>query len=55
LAEPPSGVPDPGFDQRVDELLRKITEFGYDSLAEDEIALLLEASQRYRNRPPPAN
>lgn len=44
---------DPEFDRRVDDLLRKITETGYDSLAEDEIALLLEASQRYRNRPAP--
>lgn len=43
---------DPEFDERVDELLKKITDAGYDSLSEDEIALLLEASQRYRNRPP---
>ena len=52
--EPPV-APDPEFDRRVDDLLRKITENGYDSLAEDEIALLLEASQRYRNRPPPSS
>jgi hypothetical protein len=55
---PPGNVPaerkpDPDFDRRVDDLLRKITETGYDSLAEDEIALLLEASQRYRRRPDP--
>jgi hypothetical protein len=43
---------DPDFDRRVDDLLRKITEAGYDSLLEDEIALLLEASLRYRDRPP---
>jgi len=43
---------DPDFDRRVDDLLRKITEAGYDSLSEDEIALLLEASLRYRDRPP---
>jgi hypothetical protein len=42
------------FDRRVDDLLRKITDSGYDSLAEDEIALLLEASHRYRNRTPPS-
>jgi membrane associated rhomboid family serine protease len=47
-----SSEQDPEFDRRVDELLKKITEAGYDSLSEDEIALLLEASQRYRNRPP---
>jgi len=41
---------DPEFDRRVDELLRKITEAGYDSLSEDEISLLLEASLRYRDR-----
>jgi len=50
---PPERKPDPDFDRRVDDLLRKITETGYDSLAEDEIALLLEASQRYRHRPEP--
>jgi len=47
------GISDPDFDRRVDDLLRKITETGYDSLAEDEIALLLEASQRYRDRSAP--
>ena len=50
---PSERKPDPGFDRRVDDLLRKITETGYDSLAEDEIALLLEASQRYRRRSDP--
>jgi len=53
-AKPPTiGTSDAEFDQRVDALLQKITDLGYESLNEDEIALLLEASQRYRNRPPP--
>ena len=53
-SKPPNlGTTDAEFDQRVDALLQKITDLGYDSLNEDEIALLLEASQRYRNRPPP--
>ena len=53
VSPPMGGVADSDFDRRVDDLLRKITETGYDSLAEDEIALLLEASQRYRSRPGP--
>jgi hypothetical protein len=41
---------DPELDAKVDELLKKIAESGADSLSEDEIQVLLAASERYRQR-----
>ncbi len=49
LASPAAPAAD-DFDQRIDELLAKITADGYQSLTEEELRLLMLASDRYRRR-----
>lgn len=50
LTPPERLAPEPGFEERIDQILAKVSRHGQDSLTPEERAILVRASEMYRKR-----